>query len=750
MSVFINVLRIHKQLFVLLFWVTFIGFSMWKHAQESLQPPLYDASTYYLKAYNFWSKIHQHKLFNPLNVEPSFRPPGTVLMSYPFGFDTDYRGFYFRSIFLPIVLLVLAVVVGGYRRELDSKCKWHLVLSAAFLSSLPCFYYFELTSDLAAPSYWGLVDNYLAGVAALATAATMRSVWTQSLAWLLVGAILSVFCLLIKPTGIFVMMLIGLVWFGLEAFKFWSEQQNIHERKNEMRRLLCGIIIFAVLYLIVLIGAFTSRYLSPQNLAFGKSAIAIMQTELPVGWSVLLSVIQMGVGYPFIGWLFLMILLVGHHFWTKTTGHLLWPKPLLVGWVIAAISTLTFGIWFWIFGSGGSTQIRYSIPFALMAAILILPVILVAIKEISNWKIAVISIFMAASVINIGLLLPQQNPEIEWQKWTGVNLTSGKSDPVIKQAQNFVSAVKQGGRDVSMFSMALTTVDANFQAVILNSNYAMPPMPSISILRPVDWQRPSTFRKEEMFIADYWLFEPVDNPSAVFARITNSLIENFDQETMLFQAWATQLTTNEGVSVVSDTPTARVLCIIDRTLLESAFDALVAKHNWRKTFVEANPKRRFSENELAEALAMTPPNLENVNFADRFHLRALSVSRIGDDTTVRVWWKPLSPLLELDWAFFIHSIDAKGKIVLNKNFPIRFKQSLAKLNGAVLFDQIAFKNPVANGTQRLAIGFNRPNQALPQADKGTRDWGNRRVIVPLPLHSGSKDQVKWAGQELNK
>ena len=135
---------------------------------------------------------------------------------------------------------------------------------------------------------------------------------------------------------------------------------------------------------------------------------------------------------------------------------------------------------------------------------------------------------------------------------------------------------------------------------------------------------------------------------------------------------------------------------------------------------------------VAAALAVNPPSVEYVNFSNRFHLRALSVSRTGDDTTVRFWWKPLSPLPERDWALFIHSIDDAGKIVIANQVPIRFNRSLSSLDGEVLFDQITFSNPVGNGTRRLAIGFVRPDQAALGADKGARDWNGTRVIVPVP------------------
>lgn len=732
MTFTIHSLRTSKQLFVLLLWVIFVGFTVWLHTERSQQPPIHDAATYYQKAYHFWIEIHKHKLFNPFNVEPSFRPPGTILMSYPFGFDTDYRGFYFRSIFFPIALLSLAVVICGYQRELDNKSKWHLVLFAAFLSTLPCFYEFERSSTLLALAYWGLVDNFLAGVAALAAAATIRSIWTQSLVWVGLAAVLSSFCLLIKPTGALIMMLIGVTWFGLAALKLKLVWQSPDERKSTSRWLLRGMIIFAIPYLIVLAGSFTSHYLSSQNLAFGNAAIIIMQTEIRLSWSDFQNIIHKGLGYPFLLWFLLIIILIGHYLWRTPIGSFLWSKTLLIGLVLASSITLIFGIWFWIFGSGGITQIRYFTPFILITVIFALPVILTAMRAMPNWKIVILSILMIAPVINMALLLPQHNASVEWQKWTGVNLTSGASNPVADQAQNLATTIKQEGRNITFYSMSLGVNDSIFQSVIDYARIKMPPMPDVLISRPIDWLHPSTYRKEEMLDADYWLFSPVRDPNIMSTVLATSTIDTLQQETALFQAWATQLSTNEGVTVVSNTPVTRVLRITDKTRLESAFNTLVDKHHWRNTFMDANPKRKFTEQEMVSVLASNPSSIENITFADRFHLRTLSVNHTGDNITVSFWWKPLSPMSENDWTFFIHLIDSDGKIVLATGVPVHFNRSLSSLNNVFLFDQITFTNPIKNKTHQLAFGFIRPNQTALVANKGTRDWNNQRVIVPLP------------------
>jgi len=735
MTFLAHILRTHKQLLVLLLWIAFIGWTVWLHAQQSQQPPTNDAPSYFLKAYNFWSQVDQHKAFNPLNVEPTFRPPGTILMSYPFGFDMDYRGFYFRSVFFPILLLNLAVLIIGYQRDLDTKQKWYLVLSSVFFSTIPSFYHFENSSELQSPHSWGHVDNFLAGFAAIATAATVRSVWTRSLFWLVWAAALSSFCLLIKPAGSIIMALTGITWFGLTALKLKLAWKHPIERKSTMSWILRGMIIFAVVYSAVLFGSMTSNYLSSDNLVYGGKAVKIMRTESQLtSWSSFLSLIKIGPGNFIVGWLLLMTILVVHYLWRSKENTVPWSKYMLIGTVFASFFTLIFGIYFWLYGSGGGLYVRYFIPFALMAEVLVLPAVLAMVLEMRGWKITMLSIYMVFPIVNLSLLLPQQDVNIDWQKWTGINLTSGVSDPISNQAKNFVNLVKKDGRNVTLYEMSVNTdIHATFLSNLQYETFAKSQIPSIAVTSPHDWMRSAAYRKKEIVEADYWIFAPVRGLPALDSILAKSSIEDLREEKLLFEAWATQLTTKEGVTVVSDTSTARVLRITDATRLESAFDTLVAKHHWRSVFLTENPKSYFSEKELASELTLNPPSLENVNFGNLFHLRAFSVNRAGDDVTVRFWWRPLSPpLVEKDWYLFIHSIDDEGKGISNNSVSLHFFHPLSSSNDEFLLNQITIKNPDGNGVHQLGIGFYRPNQTPLIADKGTRDWDNHRVIIPLP------------------
>src|SRR2546421_12775539 len=66
-----------------------LALAVWFRVSVSKMPPLYDALSYAEKANYFWAAVRQGHWFNPLNIEPVIRPPGTILFSYPLGWTSD-------------------------------------------------------------------------------------------------------------------------------------------------------------------------------------------------------------------------------------------------------------------------------------------------------------------------------------------------------------------------------------------------------------------------------------------------------------------------------------------------------------------------------------------------------------------------------------------------------------------------------------------------------------------------------------
>src|ERR1700682_3027436 len=98
---------------VVLLWIVLLSALIWHRASVSEQLPISDAFEYYAKAKHFWDAVYSSQPSTAFDVEPTFRPVGTVLMSYPFGFNEDPRPFYFRSVFFGVVALFIAVFVAA-------------------------------------------------------------------------------------------------------------------------------------------------------------------------------------------------------------------------------------------------------------------------------------------------------------------------------------------------------------------------------------------------------------------------------------------------------------------------------------------------------------------------------------------------------------------------------------------------------------------------------------------------------------
>src|SRR5262249_14764927 len=115
----------------------YVAWAIWQHVQTSGQPLVFDALTYWLKARSVWECFAEGRWGDIFAAEPTTRPPGTVLMSYPFGFDESPKGFLFRSVFLGIALTFLAVLVVGRVLPSSATRSWQLVSAALFLWPLP-------------------------------------------------------------------------------------------------------------------------------------------------------------------------------------------------------------------------------------------------------------------------------------------------------------------------------------------------------------------------------------------------------------------------------------------------------------------------------------------------------------------------------------------------------------------------------------------------------------------------------------
>jgi hypothetical protein len=569
-------------------WVVFLGTTIWGHIRITHQPPIYDTLGYWWKAYNFWQAVHQGQIFNPLNLEPTIRPPGTVLMAYPLGFNPDPRGLYFRSIFFPAVLLVLAVLVAIYEPRSSPWERWRVALIAAFFSTPAIVYWFAVI-PAPMPSSWGMVDSFMMGVAALAAAAAWRSVLRASVIWFTITAILSSFCILIKPSGTLVAALIALMWaFLAYASIRYRGATSLPgtQRTAVLRWFAAGAVIIAAVDLAVLGAAVHSGYLSQANIAVGRAAIAVMSAEMRVPVSGLLTLVHTGPGDALTLWMVLAIATAAVG-WISPKSRRGQPGDAMLhgGAAVAAILAVASGLWFWLMASGGG-WIRYGMPFFMIAMVFAVPAFTWFAAYVPRVMVACSMAVTLAAVVNFALLLAQPNPALAWQGWTGINLSAGRSFDGIGRFQRFVDAPRTTATFV--YSLDATEADEIFSSLVLQRWIVHPELPSLWVRRPSDWQRPTTYRIDEILSSHYLLFEPERNPTAAASALANVEPNSVESERSLFVAWASGLRPADGVDVVVDLPSARIVQIRDKTALGKSLRRMLSGRHWRTVFTDAN------------------------------------------------------------------------------------------------------------------------------------------------------------------
>jgi hypothetical protein len=572
---------------LLALWAIFLAAAVWSHIPLSPQPPIYDTFSYYWKAYEFWSAVHSGHWFNPLNLAPTLRPPGTVLMSYPFGFEQDPRGFYFRSIFVPAALMILAAYTVARRRSATASCRWLMVLIAVLFSTPSLFYYFAIAPRNPFVSYWGQVDGFLSGVAALAAAAAWRCVRERSIAWACIAAAASSLCMLIKPSGTMVAALIGVLWAALALARILIEAgASPQQRRADLKRyLICGAIIAGVDALI-LAASLSSAYLSDANLAFGAASLKVLKTEWPstLSAAALWSHMRAGPGFAFMLVTVLAILVPASALLsTNRVATLAANARFSIAAALAAFVALGFGLWFWLFGAGTESQVRYGMPFFAISMVWMVPAVTEYWRAAPRPLTACATVVMLAIPLNLALLLAQGDPPAAWQRMSGISLDLGVPFAPTSDFQRFVEEPRTA--PVTIYSFDTDAADQTMTSVALQQGIFHPELPPIQISRPLDWHRPTTYRGEEIVSSDFLLFQPVLSPAATSV---GSSPRSFQDDQVIFRSWASQLGREEGVEVVIDSPSAKLLRVVDKNSLRRSLLQMIAAHRWRTIFIEAN------------------------------------------------------------------------------------------------------------------------------------------------------------------
>jgi hypothetical protein len=139
-----------------------------------------------------------------------------------------------------------------------------------------------------------------------------------------------------------------------------------------------------------------------------------------------------------------------------------------------------------------------------------------------------------------------------------------------------------------VYSLADDTNDATLTSLCYQHKLFYPEKPRIMVRRALDWMRSSVHRINEIYSSDYLLFSPSEDRGAGVSAQAGTPIESFYAERSVFIAWASSLAPVDGVEVVIDSPSARLLHVRDRASLRRSLLRLVSTYRWRPVFTDAN------------------------------------------------------------------------------------------------------------------------------------------------------------------
>ena len=596
---------------ILLLCLAVLGVGIYSKAARAIAPPIFDSAAYYAKGALVWREWSSHHLANPLNVPPTSRPPGTMLVTSPFGFSPDFRPYLFRSTYIPVIVFVMAFWVLAESQLRRPGQRWANLVGALMLAGFPMFYQFERNPAFTFSSEWGHVDCLLGAMAALAVALLIVSAKRLSLALAAMGALIGAFTLLIKPAGLILIPIFCFLWATELIAVNWPVLTEWRQNPPLRGYALRAGCLFVIFFGAVTAASLGSEYLSRTNLELGYTAQKIvidMSKNTPL-WKVIAPQIQASLGWHwFCGAIASTLFLLGRivatsSLWQKslagrspasqsfeslTANGGAGPQPAIFGTerdfrFLAALVSLGVGIVWWVV-LAGPAQIRYVYPFWMIFVVIMLPDLLEAADSaLPRWARWTLAMACVAPVGFIAVLLFMGTPPIEAQLLAGVNLSTGQFKQEVRLGDFLTDQASRQGRNLTLYDFVSDQRSAVVEAELSYSSLLHPERPTIQTFHENDWVRPILIRRAEMVQADLLLFDPVRDARRLRALIAQPAIADSTAGSEVISAWLTRTSDEQGLSVVSDVASndgMRLVRVIDHVKLDHAFGQLEAQRRY--------------------------------------------------------------------------------------------------------------------------------------------------------------------------
>lgn len=699
-------------------WLTALGSGIWEYASSETEPPVFDALSYVQKAQAFWGVIESGEIVNPLSIEPTIRPFGTVLLSYPFGFHDDFRWFYFRSSFIPLVIFTLTCICAVNIYTLSSRQFLFLLIISICASSAPCFYQFQLSQgDTSVSVTWGFVDLLLSSLASLAIAITLRNYKNKSLVGTFFVSIIASSTILIKPSGLLIMAVIGMVWF---IFNVPVQRQT----KGQIYFFIKGCFIFFVVYVSIFLSIYFSDYFSYEQAKYGLGSMDLIK--------------KMYGGIPSIFEIFRKLhLSVGIIISTLIFYGLAYSFKLKYRrYFVSAIVILLIGLWLWLYKTS-INNIRYFLPFLFMSFTVTLPPVINSVKSLSNVKCVIVWMLFLAPTVLVAFLLSTDKPSTNLQHLAGINLTANNHSDEVQLANDLYSdLVSTSEQDNIIYYAGIQPRVRAVQAVLdydrLIGGSKARTIPAL----PIDWVREHCYRIDEITRARFIVFELVEAPNQIL-NLT-SKVKTYAEEQLMVRAWLSSLTPEQGIRIHSYTKNVRVIEVMDVGKIENAATYLFDNHTWRKEFTKGFQKRWRGNSEVAQTIEKNSVISEPIDLLLRGKrvatLIGVTTIKEGEDLLIKAYIDHVESLQGAsgisDWFLATGVFQPDSLPRPKKNLPLYI--GMAKLKNIREYS-FYFSGDQAKNISKISMAFFAPNNGHQEVLKSEVSyWHGYQLIFDLP------------------
>lgn len=706
---------------LLVVWLLVAGGLTWQRSRESVIPPIWDQRSYVQKADNFWNGLEKGERKNPLNIEPTVRPPGTILLTAPLGPLKDYRNFYFRSVMVPVVITVVAVFIAGVG---STGMAWQSAAVALLVGSMPMFWQFESHSVYT----WGLVDSFLASIAALAMACLLVAAMKSKPIWAGPALISLGLLPLIKPSGFLVAAMIGIAWVAIGARTVGLHPQG--KKRGCIELTVIGGMIVTTVGVVALLSK-GSAYFSAENMAFGNEALAQLREQSNgFGESLLYLriVFVQGIGILPIAVIASIAALATFHSKDKSKdkrtkvldSYLAWPAKIggliLIPSVMLCYQTTLF------------LQPRYLFPFIAIAFVMLVPILAKWCKHAGKVGLASFMVFPFSLLIYLGS--PSMAKVAQIAGGYGLYIKHGKGE--IQLAEKLTKDISETRKSTRTLFHNDTALNSSLTAFIAGYTYSLERLGKSetqindSIKTSVSWGKDPVITIDSIYNSDILA---LDMAMLRSENANNSQATGFSEERDLWMSWLVATPRTGSTVVIKKSPELLVLAVKDRELLEKQMRSFIASRTWRPEFVAANEPKNYAAGQLVTRKLNGELIRQPINFENRLNVHALTFSRMSGTGQVKATvYSERLPSGKLDKpGLFIHELDKKNNVVAMHEIPL----SASRLPDRPISLDVTTFQPMPT-TKRLGIGVYEPRiGSLKTNWTQAKDWGGRRARIDL-------------------